>query len=218
MSFQESGDQLGETGIIDRIKNVLDNNRENLLIVAFVLIIIGGVWAYMQAPQKPDTSSGVAGEIASENEGNGDNDNTAAETTKTENAENTPAAAETDTAAAKPETVAAAEPKTETEPIPAATNDGQSISVTAAKGDGLTHAARKALKEYLKGNDETLNREQKIYIEDYLRKHSSYRSVNPNEVLSYSNDLVKEAIGKAKTLTDYQLKNLEKYSKLVKNL
>lgn len=221
MSFQESGDQLGETGIIDKIKNALDSNRENLLIVAFVLIIIGGVWAYMQAPQKPDASSGVAGEITSENEGTGDNDNATAEATKTEDsAENTPAATVTSTEKTDGETVAVAadEPKTVTEPAVTATNDGQSISITAVKGDGLTHVARKALKEYLNGNNETLNSEQKIYIEDYLRKHSSYRSVNPSEVLSYKNDLVKEAIEKAKALTEYQLKNLEKYSKLVKNL
>lgn len=225
MSLQQSGDQLGEKGIIDKIKNILDNNRENLLIVAFVLIIIGGVWAYMQAPQKPDASSGTTGEVGAQNEENKNEENKNEEAKPEENKNTEVAQAETTATPAetKPESTPAPaiekEPKTTPEPVSTpATNDGQTITITAIKGDGLTHVARKALKEYLVSGSENLNSEQKIYIEDYLRKHSTYKTVNPGEALAYSNDLVKTAIDKSKALTAAQLKNLEKYSKLVKNL
>ncbi len=218
MSLQPSGDQSGKTGIIDKIKNILDQNRENLLIIAFVLIIIGGVWAYMQAPQKPDTSSGIANETETAPEENKTEENKIGETATAE-APKTENNSEEKISAENSDTKIAETPKTEPEPVNTAASDGESITVKAIKGDGLTHTARRALKEYLSINSgESLNNEQKIYIEDYLRKHNSYKKVNPNDAFSYKNDLIKTAIEKAKQLNAYQLKNLEKYSKLVKNL
>lgn len=91
---------------------------------------------------------------------------------------------------------------------------------TAARGDSRTTLARKALRNYLeKNNDSSLTAEHKIYIEDYLRKNVAFAgSVNPGTTVSFSKNLIKDSIEKAKTLSDNQLKNLEKYSQRVSNL
>lgn len=91
---------------------------------------------------------------------------------------------------------------------------------TAARGDSRTTLARKALRNYLeKNNDSSLTAEHKIYIEDYLRKNVAFAGgVNPGTTISFSKNLIKDSIEKAKTLSESQLKNLEKYSQRVSNL
>lgn len=209
MPLQETGPQLNEKGVFDKIKEIINDNRENLLIVAFVLIIIGGVWAYMQVPQKSSTSN-IANETNSASE----------EIKKTEeNATIAPTQNETEEETKEEPKKEAKEEPTKEESNNIASENSGSFTVKAAKGDGLTHVARKALKEYLaKENSENINKEQKIYAEDYLRKHSAYKKVNPNDEFSFKSDLIKEAIEKSKNLNSYQLKNLEKYSALVKEL
>ena len=90
----------------------------------------------------------------------------------------------------------------------------------AAPGDSLTVLARRATKHYLEKNPEDgLTKEHLIYIEDYLRKHVQHSgSVRPGEKVSFSKDLIKEAIGSAKNLNQAQLRNLQKYSKRVSSL
>jgi hypothetical protein len=97
------------------------------------------------------------------------------------------------------------------------------INAKAAKGNGATHLARYALKEYLKDKPELANQlkvEQKIYIEDYLRKHVDKlpRTLKVGDEISFSEDLIKIAIGESQKLTDKQLKNLQKYVPLVPSL
>lgn len=99
--------------------------------------------------------------------------------------------------------------------------EGQIIA-KAAKGHGATHLARAALKEYLQNKPELsaqLKIEQKIYIEDYLQKHTPHEKILKigNEV-SFSNNLIKEATNRAQKLTDAQIKNLNKYVPLVPSL
>lgn len=87
----------------------------------------------------------------------------------------------------------------------------------AEKGDGITHLARRALKEYINrtriGQD--LTPEHKIYIEDYLTKKTGDRWLEVGEKISFSEDLIKEAINKANNLTSSQLNNLKQYSAMV---
>lgn len=100
------------------------------------------------------------------------------------------------------------------------------ITVQAKKGEGITHLARQALREYLKDNPELTNKltkEHKIYIEDYLKDkkvldRAGNKIVEINEEISFNQDLIKEAIDKSQVLSPEQLKNLEKYSALVHSL
>jgi|YelNatPaOPRAMG01_1025707.scaffolds.fasta_scaffold09233_9 hypothetical protein len=91
---------------------------------------------------------------------------------------------------------------------------------TAETGEGITHLARKALKKYLEEKGEGLNLtpEHKIFIEDYLQKKTGDYWLKVGQKLSFSEELIKEAIEKAKSLTPEQLQNLTQYAKLVPEL
>lgn len=96
-------------------------------------------------------------------------------------------------------------------------SSGNEIVASAGKGDGVTHLARKALAQYLKekGGENELTREHKIYIEDYLKDKVGSKSLNVGDKLSFSEDLITQAIDSALGLSAGQLKNLEQYSNLV---
>jgi hypothetical protein len=92
--------------------------------------------------------------------------------------------------------------------------------VTAQKGEGITHLARRALAEYLtdEGNGEDLTKEHKIYIEDYLQNRTGTEWLQLGETKSFSENLIEEAIDASKNLNDNQLENLEQFSELVPSL
>ncbi len=102
-----------------------------------------------------------------------------------------------------------------TEIIPAGRKENNSIVEKAAKGDGITHLARRALKDYTKDHPEELTDEHKIYVEDYLKDSIGSHPLNIGDEITFSEDLIKEAIDASMQLTPEQLKNLEKYSALV---
>ncbi len=92
--------------------------------------------------------------------------------------------------------------------------------VTAQKGDGLTHMARRAVADYLAQNpDSSLTVAHKIYIEDYVRKSVGHQgSVSLGTEVTFSKNLIQEALGSAKGLSEAQLDNLQKYVALVPSL
>ena len=91
---------------------------------------------------------------------------------------------------------------------------GRTYEQTAQQGEGITHLARRALKEYLQetGQGVELTKEHKVYIEDYIQKKTGDRWLNLGEKISFSEDLIKEAIDSSLHLTDQQLDNLKQYS------
>ncbi|HHE76581.1 MAG TPA: hypothetical protein ENL27_01200 [Candidatus Parcubacteria bacterium] len=92
---------------------------------------------------------------------------------------------------------------------------GQNVyEETAEAGEGITHLARKALKQYLdeQGSDLDLTPEHKVYIEDYMQKKTGDRWLQLGEKVSFSKELIEEAINKAQELTPQQLDNLKVYS------
>lgn len=100
---------------------------------------------------------------------------------------------------------------------------GDGIVATAVKGNGATHLARQALKEYLKDKPDLaqkLGPEQRIYIEDFLQKRAADQSktLRIGDQMTFSNDNFQAAIDKALSLNDSQIKNLNKYVPLVPSL
>jgi hypothetical protein len=91
---------------------------------------------------------------------------------------------------------------------------------TAHSGEGITHLARRALKRYLQENpqDFELTPEHKIYIEDYIQKKTGSGWLRLGQTLTFSEELIIEAINKARQLTPNQLENLKQYSQLVPSL
>ena len=102
-----------------------------------------------------------------------------------------------------------------TEIIPESRKENGMIIEKAAPGEGITHLARRALKSYTENNSENLTDEHKIYIEDYLKDSIGSRPLEVGEEITFSEDLIKEAIDASLELTPEQLNNLEKYSALV---
>jgi|GEM_PF-1338832 len=98
--------------------------------------------------------------------------------------------------------------------------NGQFIA-RAAKGNGTTHLARAALKEYAKDKEikKELSAEQKIFIEDYLRKNiEAPRPLLVGDEISFSEDLIKEAVQAAQALSPSQIQNLSQYVPLVPSI
>jgi len=86
----------------------------------------------------------------------------------------------------------------------------------AEPGDGVTHLARRALKDYLaKQPREDLTLEHKIYIEDYLKDKTGSQPLEIGDEVSFSEDLIEEAIDASLNLTPNQIENLKQYSALV---
>lgn len=100
------------------------------------------------------------------------------------------------------------------------TKTDTAVTVAASRGEGVTHLARRALKSYLESNsaDFELKAEHKIYIEDYLMKKVGAKVLQIGEEKQFSSDLIREALGKAKNLTDGRIQNLSKYVPLVPSL
>ncbi len=91
----------------------------------------------------------------------------------------------------------------------------EAITASAQKGEGITHLARHALAEYLKDAGTTLTAEQKIYAEDYVQNKTGSEILEIGEKLSFSTDLLKEAVQKAETLQGWQIENLKQYTTIV---
>lgn len=107
--------------------------------------------------------------------------------------------------------------KVTTAPEELSKETAESFVETAAKGDGTTHLARRALTNYLeKTPDSSLTGEHKVYIEDYLRKAvGSKQSTTVGESAEFSKDLIRQAIDQSKNLSTSQLNTLKKYSNMV---
>jgi len=90
-----------------------------------------------------------------------------------------------------------------------------SITVSTQKGEGITHLARHALTEHLKNEGKTFSPEQKIYAEDYIQNKTGSEMLEIDQKLSFSTDLLKEAVQKSEALEDWQIENLKQYTMTV---
>lgn len=189
-----------------------------ILPAIIVILIAGGIYAYTSRQQEPTENEGTATE---QSEGNLNiNENTI----QNEGINNTAENESTDTLAlGEPENQNANEPETNLI-TPTPTNNSEKIIQKAVKGDGLTHLARRALKDYIaqKQPDLKLSAEQKIYCEDYIQKNTrkaiGQKSLSIGQEISFDSALIDTAIAKAQQLSDKQLQNLSKYVPLVPSL
>jgi hypothetical protein len=91
---------------------------------------------------------------------------------------------------------------------------------TAQWGEGITHLARRALRNYLseKPQNFEVTPEHKIYIEDYIAKKLGGGWLTLGEKMEISGKLLQEAIDASSSLTPEQLQNLTQFSQLVPSL
>lgn len=98
---------------------------------------------------------------------------------------------------------------------------GNVYKAAAQSGEGITHLARRTLKEYLDKNPSVgsgLTVEHKIYIEDYLKDLRGERFLALGEEIEFSADEITAAIETAERLSGSQLSNLSQYLPLVSGI
>lgn len=196
---EQDDNEYSQTG---SAKQWLQDNLRIIISVLIVVLIAGGIYSYSKrsaevAQEQPDTQ---AADILKELESEEGQSAIVEEGTK-----------ETPKAQEKKDTTSSVATSQETE---------KSFVETAAKGDGTTKLARRALANYLEKNpDSALTAEHKIYIEDYLRKNAGHKgSVRIGTSVEFSKDQIADAITKSKNLNEKQLKNLHKYAVRVPSL
>jgi len=218
--FQTSGGpQFGmneEGGWGKKSKGWLNKYGTSVILpIIALLILAGGIYLY--ARQKtggenilPEENVSLVPEITEKAETN--KEEIAVETPKQETAEQPKETTEIQPTVAQEKTIQEIIPQTG---IQTGSKTGL-IAIKAGKGEGITHLARRALKDFLKDNPKNLTNEHKIFIEDYLKDKTGSRQLEVGEEISFSEDLIQEAINASAKLNADQLKNLEKYSTLVK--
>lgn len=178
-------------------KQWLQDNLRIIVSIAIVILIAGGIYSYSERTEAPVVDNQASTEVV-ENE-NGTITEGAEVTAKEENKNQAPEVKKVEGTSQETETA---------------------FVETAGKGEGATHLARRALANYLEKNqDSSLVAEQKIYIEDYLRKNSATgKQMHVGSSMEFSKDNIQKAIEKSKALNENQLKNLKKYSSRVSSL
>lgn len=181
-----------EERMSDQAKSWLQDNLRIVVSVFIVAAIALGIYSYSQR-----SSESL-------------NDEMLASTTD----ESVDAAITEDSVAAPEETsVSSGSSTTNVAPGETSRETATSFVVSAEKGDGMTHLARRALMDYLEKNpDSRLSGEHKVYIEDWLRKQHPRSPVYVGSSVEFSKDMIRQAIDQSQTLTPNQLQNLKKYS------
>ena len=96
---------------------------------------------------------------------------------------------------------------------------GDTIREVAARGEGVTHLARRALGSHLSRNPiPGLTKEHKIFIEDFLVKRVGSDFLEIGEARSFSTSMIIDGISQAQSLNQGELNNLTQYANLVPTL
>ena len=99
--------------------------------------------------------------------------------------------------------------------LPEPTETNEAYVMTAAQGDGVTHLARRAAAEYLSQHSDQasqLTKEHKIYIEDYLKDKTGSQPLEVGQEVTFSKDLIQEAINSSLNLTEQELQVIQQFS------
>lgn len=200
-AYQMSGpkfDSLGKDGWGRKFKQWFNKYGSSIILpIIAILILTGGIYLYATRSNEKTGNSEKTSDIKITDE----------ELTLSETKEEMTSAIE--------ETTTETEQKTAIEEIiPEPIKKEGVIIEKAIKGDGITHLARRALKDYLtdRPQDKEITKEHKIYIEDYLKDRIGSRPLEVEEEVSFEESLIQEAINASLELAPNQLKALEKYS------
>lgn len=195
-----SGEKNGQwfsNGIVARVINWIKENFSTIILPLIAIVLLAfGIYFYSTSPVKPPQTL-IPAQTTTE---------------KKEQPKETQTQPKSDeTAKTKESAIGTGGPET---------TDANVYTEKAAKGDGITHLARKALKRYLssEGQSLSLSKEHKIYIEDYLKDKTGSYKLKVGQEISFSVNLIKDAISQAQKLAQSQLNNLKKYSQLVPSL
>jgi hypothetical protein len=216
---QEFQEDLGTGG---KLKNWLQDNIRIIISVLIVIAIAGGIYSYSNRGEDLMTEEEIAMEEIEQGENlEEDQEDESLDVIEDEDADDEIETTDAmDSEEDNNEEVEVAEPAKEVVKETVSEETGEAFIVKAASGDSVTTLSRQALRDYLeKNNDSNLTAEHKIYIEDYLRKNVNHSgALYTGDDVSFSKQLIQNAIEKSKTLNENQLENLKKYSARVSNL
>jgi len=201
-SEEENKEESSENGR-GKMNEWFAENLRMIVSVVIVVVIAAGIYSYSKRAQAPnvnktatsteDNSGGKISVTGGDNQTASGNEQAAPESTGEQQTQPS-------------ENVQAAQPQTSQE-------TETSFVETAAKGNGSTNLARRAIANYLEKNpDSSLTAEHKVYIEDLLRRQVKDGRMKIGDKREFSKDMIAKAIEKSKSLNDKQLKNLQKYS------
>jgi hypothetical protein len=187
-------EQKSTEGVVERLRN----SPRTVSTIIVILIIAGAIFAFSDRKQTGVTPSPESTTEAPE---------------QSASAEPT-ASAE----AGKDGKVVATKATPVPTPLPVAKETAEVYTEVASKGQNLTVLARIATKRYMDANEvyKGLSNEQRVYVEDYLRKNVVRQPVKVGSEVTFSKDLIKKGIEASQKLTDAQQKNLQKYAQRVK--
>jgi hypothetical protein len=228
MMEQQDFDSQEDLGTGGKVKNWIQDNIRIIISVLIVVAIAGGIYSYSNRGQAPSEEElALEEEFNMENqEGDSSGEGSQEGVTEAEQKEGEQQDQEEQADSESEEVKVDTQEQENVQEGSQPTSDSVSEETedafieTAVAGDSKTTLARKALKSYLEKNqDSELTPEHKIYIEDYLRKNVDHSGgVNIGSQMTFSKNLIKDAIEKSKTLNENQLENLKKYSAMVSNL
>jgi hypothetical protein len=200
-------------GIIATIAKTIENNWRLILVGIIILAIaLNSSWP-SNGESSQNTETSPTPTAAAEQSNQADQNKPQETTQVAENSTPTPAPTPVSVPSSAPT------PTPAPTPAPVTTNtvsDGSTNVQVAAKSEGVTHLARRAVKEYLGSANENLSAEQKIYAEDFLRKKTGTKTLEVGEKIEFSVDLIKQGVEQAKGLNQKQIENLSKYVPLVR--
>lgn len=180
----------------DENKGFWAKNIVSILLIVF--LIISGIYAFNRDPAENDKDVEEKVSDIKNNDKDAESTESSEETAKTE---------DTDT---KEEMTKEAKTEVKT--------TEEAIIVSAGKGDGVTHLARKAIAEYSSMNNITLSKEQKLYAETVLKNSYYQHHLTVGQDISFSVDTLSETVQNAQNLTEGQIKAWSKYAAAVPNL
>jgi len=190
--------ETGDGGFLERLRN----SPRTVSTIIVILIVVGAIFAFSDRGAKPEvTPSPTATPVG---------ESPAPEATPEGTSTASPEATEAPTeGAVKPTPVPV--------PLPEAKETDTAYIEVAARGEGVTHLARKAMLRHIAAAepDYEVTAEHKVWMEDYLKDQVGRKSLALGENVEIQKELVRNAVAEAKKLTDAQRKNLTRYSQLV---
>ncbi len=90
------------------------------------------------------------------------------------------------------------------------------LTITAVRGQGVTHLARQAVRQYTQAKAIALAPEQKVYAEDWLRRRVNIQILYPQQQIPFPLTDVQHAVEKSQHLKKEELANLTQYARRVK--
>lgn len=195
----QGGEEGERKGLWERLKE----SPRTVSTIIIILVIAAAIWAFSERkPQEPTPEATPPAETPAEEAGE-----------PQQTPEATPTATEAPAEEATPPPAAPSPQAT----LPEAAEDEEAYTEVAQPGDGITHLARRAMERELarQNPDYEVTAEHKVFIEDYIQNRVGRERLNVGETRRIKKELVREAIGAARNLTDAQLQNLKQYSRRV---